>query len=130
MARNEEGLQGRRREIPQLRDEFWQNVSVPGREEQPEPGRSTTPAASPTTWSSPRCWPSTRSSARESCGGHFREEFQTPDGEALRKDEEYSYVAAWEFQGVGAPAGAAQGTAGVRRSASLSAELQVDRAQS
>ena len=37
----------------------------------------------------------------ESCGGHFREEFQTPDGEALRDDDNYSYVAAWEFTGVG-----------------------------
>ena len=37
----------------------------------------------------------------ESCGGHFREEYQTPDHEALRKDDEYSYVAAWEFKGVG-----------------------------
>ena len=36
----------------------------------------------------------------ESCGGHFREESQTPDGEALRDDEHFSYVAAWEFQGV------------------------------
>jgi len=35
----------------------------------------------------------------ESCGGHFREESQTPEGEALRKDEEFSYVAAWEYQG-------------------------------
>ena len=37
----------------------------------------------------------------ESCGGHFREESQTPDGEALRDDDNFSYVAAWEFQGVG-----------------------------
>ena len=37
----------------------------------------------------------------ESCGGHFREEYQTPDGEALRNDEKFSYVAAWEFKGVG-----------------------------
>jgi succinate dehydrogenase / fumarate reductase flavoprotein subunit len=36
----------------------------------------------------------------ESCGGHFREEYQTPDGEALRNDEDYTYVAAWEFRGV------------------------------
>ncbi len=62
---------------------------------------------------------------RESCGGHFREEFQTPDGEALRNDDEFSYVAAWEFQGVGAPAGPAQGAARVRRSASDAAQLQV-----
>jgi len=38
---------------------------------------------------------------RESAGGHFREESQTPDGEAMRDDEHYSYVAAWEFNGVG-----------------------------
>jgi len=37
----------------------------------------------------------------ESCGGHFREESQTPDGEALRDDEHFMYVAAWEFKGVG-----------------------------
>ena len=35
----------------------------------------------------------------ESCGGHFREEYQTPEGEALRDDEQYSYVAAWEYRG-------------------------------
>ena len=39
----------------------------------------------------------------ESCGGHFREEYQTPDGEALRNDEHYSYTAAWGFRGVGYP---------------------------
>ena len=39
----------------------------------------------------------------ESCGGHFREEYQTPEGEALRDDEHYSYVAAWEYQGSGSP---------------------------
>jgi succinate dehydrogenase / fumarate reductase flavoprotein subunit len=38
---------------------------------------------------------------KESCGGHFREEFQTPEGEALRDDEHYSYVAAWEYGGQG-----------------------------
>ena len=40
---------------------------------------------------------------RESCGGHFRTEFQTPDGEALRDDEHFSYVAAWEYQGQDKP---------------------------
>ena len=62
---------------------------------------------------------------RESCGGHFREESQTPEGEALRDDEHFSYVAAWEFTGVGKAAGAPQGAAGVRGSASDAAELQV-----
>ena len=40
----------------------------------------------------------------ESCGGHFREEYQTEEGEALRNDEEFTYVAAWEYQGEGAEA--------------------------
>ena len=40
---------------------------------------------------------------RESCGGHFRAESQTEDGEALRHDDEFAYVAAWEFTGVGEP---------------------------
>ena len=61
---------------------------------------------------------------RESCGGHFREESQTPDGEALRDDEHFSYVAAWEFTGVGQRAGAPQGAARVRGSAPDAAELQ------
>ena len=61
----------------------------------------------------------------ESCGGHFREESQTPDGEALRDDEQFSYVAAWEFTGRRQAARAAQGAAGVRGSAPDAAELQV-----
>ena len=48
----------------------------------------------------------------ESCGGHFREEYQTPEGEAKRDDEHFRYVAAWEYQGDGQAAGAAQGAAG------------------
>ena len=40
---------------------------------------------------------------KESCGAHFREEYQTPDGEAKRNDEEFAYVAAWEYAGVGKP---------------------------
>jgi succinate dehydrogenase / fumarate reductase flavoprotein subunit len=39
----------------------------------------------------------------ESCGGHFREEYQTPDGEALREDDQFSYVAAWEYEGPDQP---------------------------
>ena len=42
-----------------------------------------------------------RGEREESCGGHFREEYQTPEGEALRNDDEFMYVAAWEFQGEG-----------------------------
>ena len=54
----------------------------------------------------------------ESCGGHFREEYQTPDGEALRDDADYSYVAAWEYRGRRSAARAAQRAAEVRLRAS------------
>ena len=60
----------------------------------------------------------------ESCGGHFREESQTPDGEALRDDEHFSYVAAWQF-GASAAADAARRAAGVRVREAEPAELQV-----
>ena len=51
---------------------------------------------------------------KESCGGHFREESQTPEGEALRDDENFAHVAAWEFKGVGQRPDPPQGEAGVR----------------
>ena len=63
--------------------------------------RSRRPGGSPTSSSSASCWCSTRCTATRSCGGHFREEYQTEDGEALRDDEHFAYVAAWEFTGVG-----------------------------
>ena len=69
---------------------------------------------------------SMRSTARESCGGHFRVESQTPDGEAMRDDEDFSYVSAWEWKGDGEAAGTAQGAAGVRARSPRSEELQVD----
>ena len=62
----------------------------------------------------------------ESCGGHFREEYQTPEGEALRDDEDYSYVAAWEFREASAPAVVHQEPLGVRIRAPQPTELQID----
>ena len=62
----------------------------------------------------------------ESCGGHFREESQTPDGEALRDDEHFSYVAAWEFQGVGKPPALHKEPLVVRVREADPEELQVD----
>ena len=63
----------------------------------------------------------------ESCGGHFREESQTPDGEAQRDDANFAYVAAWEYTGEGKAAGAAQGAARRSKSVHLApAELQVN----
>ncbi len=63
----------------------------------------------------------------ESCGGHFREEYQTPEGEAARDDEHFAYAAAWGFQGVGQPPVAAQRAADFRIRAPLATELQVMR---
>jgi succinate dehydrogenase / fumarate reductase flavoprotein subunit len=100
MARNEAGLQGAITEIRQLREEFWQNVSVPGEKNNLNPsldyaGR----VADYMEFAEVMALDALE--RRESCGGHFREEFQTPDGEALRQDETFAFAAAWEFQGVG-----------------------------
>jgi succinate dehydrogenase / fumarate reductase flavoprotein subunit len=100
MARNEAGLERALAAIPKLRDEFWHNVSVPGTpdnlnqslEYAGRVGDYLEFAELLTLDALHR---------RESCGGHFREESQTPEGEALRDDANYSYVAAWEFTGVG-----------------------------
>jgi succinate dehydrogenase / fumarate reductase, flavoprotein subunit len=101
MARNEQGLQRAIAEIRTLRDEFWHDVSVPGEKNNLNPaldyaGR----VADYMEFAEVMALDALE--RRESCGGHFREEFQTPDGEALRQDDEFTYVAAWEFQGVGA----------------------------
>jgi succinate dehydrogenase / fumarate reductase flavoprotein subunit len=102
MARNAEGLRHALAEIPRLRDEFWQNLSVPG-----EPGNLNKNleyagrVADYLEFAEVLALDALQRT--ESCGGHFREESQTPDGEALRDDERFSYVAAWEFKGVGAP---------------------------
>jgi succinate dehydrogenase / fumarate reductase flavoprotein subunit len=103
MARNEAGLRKALARIPELREEFWQNVSVPGphstlNKNLEYAGR----VADYLEFAELLAIDALHRT--ESCGGHFREESQTPDGEAKRDDEHFSYVAAWEFQGVGAPA--------------------------
>jgi succinate dehydrogenase / fumarate reductase, flavoprotein subunit len=100
MARNEAGLKEALQRIPQIRDEFWKNVNVPGsgddiNQSLERAGR----VADFLEFSELMVYDALQ--RKESCGGHFREEFQTPEGEALRDDTNYSYVAAWEFQGVG-----------------------------
>ncbi|MBI4556425.1 MAG: FAD-binding protein, partial [Candidatus Hydrogenedentes bacterium] len=100
MSRNEAGLKEALAQIPGLRDEFWHNSAVVGNGE-----------------SLNQCLERAGRVAdflefaelmvrdalhrRESCGGHFREESQTSDGEALRDDANFSYAAAWEFTGIG-----------------------------
>jgi succinate dehydrogenase / fumarate reductase flavoprotein subunit len=100
MARNDAGLRKALERIPHLRDEFWQNVSVPGPKNNLNKnleyaGR----VADYLEFAEVLTLDALHRT--ESCGGHFREESQTPDGEALRDDDNFSYVAAWEFQGVG-----------------------------
>ncbi len=100
MGRNEQGLQLALERIPALREEFWQNVRVLGdaadlNQELEKAGRVADFlefAELMTTDALHRA---------ESCGGHFREESQTPEGEAKRDDEHFSYAAAWQFTGVG-----------------------------
>lgn len=96
MARNEKGLMEAIEEIRRLRKEFWENVRVPGNifEMNPELDKAGR-VADFMELGELICIDALN--RRESCGGHFREESQTPDGEAQRIDEEFSYVAAWEY---------------------------------
>jgi len=98
MARNEKGLKEAIAEIQQLRAEFWKDVRVPGTANEFNPelekaGR----VADFLELGELMCVDALN--RRESCGGHFREESQTEEGEAKRNDEEFSYVAAWEYKG-------------------------------
>jgi succinate dehydrogenase / fumarate reductase, flavoprotein subunit len=100
MSRNDAGLRKALDEIPRLRDEFWQNLSVPG---EPNNVNKNLEYAGRVADSLEFAEVLTLDALRrtESCGAHFREESETPDGEARRDDEHFSYVAAWEFKGVG-----------------------------
>lgn len=102
MARTEAGLAGAISQIRTLREEFWLDVIVPGDANNLNPGLDYAGRVADY-MEFAEVLALDALERRESCGGHFREESQTPDGEALRKDDEYSYVAAWEFKGVGAP---------------------------
>jgi succinate dehydrogenase / fumarate reductase flavoprotein subunit len=100
MARNEEGLKQAIAEVRALRDEFWSDVKIPGIINQMNPeldkaGR----VADFLELGELMCLDALE--RKESCGGHFREEYQTPDGEALRDDNDFMYVAAWESKEVG-----------------------------
>jgi succinate dehydrogenase / fumarate reductase, flavoprotein subunit len=103
MARNEKGLQHAISQIGALREEFWQNVNVPGsglelNQELEKAGR----VADFIELGQLLCIDALQRS--ESCGGHFREESQTPDGEAQRDDDNFAYAAAWQYSGeVGNP---------------------------
>lgn len=98
MARNEKALREALTEIAELRKDFWENVKVPGtanskNQELEKAGRVADFLELGELFAKDALH------RNESCGGHFREEYQTEDGEALRDDENFKYVAAWEFKG-------------------------------
>jgi succinate dehydrogenase / fumarate reductase flavoprotein subunit len=102
MARSADGLRKALELIPELRDEFWKNLRVPGtgqelNQELERAGR----VADFLELAELMCIDALH--REESCGAHFRIEHQTKDGEALRHDDKYAYVAAWEFGGEGQP---------------------------
>jgi succinate dehydrogenase / fumarate reductase flavoprotein subunit len=102
MTRSEQSLQKALSEIPAIRDEFWKNVRVLGENE--TRNQSLEKAGRVADFLEfGELLVQDALHRNESCGGHFREEYQTEDGEALRDDEHFSYVAAWEFTGVGNP---------------------------
>ena len=100
MARNKAGLQKAMQRIPEIRAEFWENVSVPGsgkdlNQSLEKAGR----VADFLEFAEIKVGDALH--REESCGGHFREEYRTEEGEAKRDDDNFSYVAAWEYNGVG-----------------------------
>ncbi len=98
MGRNEAGLKKALQRIPQIREEFWKNLRIPGsgnelNQSLEQAGR----VADFLEIGELMCLDALQ--RRESCGGHFREEWQTEEGEALRDDENFCHVAAWEYKG-------------------------------
>jgi succinate dehydrogenase / fumarate reductase flavoprotein subunit len=98
MARNDNGLRKALSEIPALREDYWKNVRV--LESDMEPNQSLEKAARVADFLElAELLVIDALHRAESCGGHFREESQTPDGEALRDDQHFCYAAAWEYTG-------------------------------
>ena len=98
MARNKAGLEAALSKIPALREEFWQNLTVPGSGQ--ELNQSLEMAGRVADFlelGELMCLDALE--REESCGGHFREEYQTEEGEALRDDARFCHVAGWEYAG-------------------------------
>ncbi len=98
MARNKEGLAKGREEIRKLRDEFWTTVKIPGKLDDLNPELQKASRLADFLELG-ELMSMDALSREESCGGHFREEFQTAEGEALRNDRDFTYVSAWEYKG-------------------------------
>jgi succinate dehydrogenase / fumarate reductase flavoprotein subunit len=98
MSRTADGLKTALERIPALREEFWNSVNVPGSGQELNQNLEVAGrVADFLEFGELMCRDALH--RNESCGGHFREEYQTPDGEAERNDNEFSYVAAWEYKG-------------------------------
>jgi len=102
MSRDQSGLESAIKKIPELRDQFWNDVKIPGSNESlnrelEKAGRLADFLELGETMARDAL------SREESCGGHFREEHQTEENEARRDDENYRHVTAWEFQENSAP---------------------------
>jgi len=98
MSRNAKGLKEAVEEIAALRKDFWENVKVPGaaddkNQELEKAGRVADFLELGELFAMDAL------ERNESCGGHFREEYQTPEGEALRDDKNFKFVSAWEYKG-------------------------------
>lgn len=100
MARNEAGLKKALVEIPKLREEFWKNVRIPGEANYLNPELEKAGRVADFLELA-ELMALDALERKESCGGHFREESQTPDGEAQRDDENYCHAAVWEYKGEG-----------------------------
>lgn len=102
MARSESGLEKALDRIPELRAEFWRSIKVPGTGAELNQSLEKANRVSDfLEFGELMCLDALHRA--ESCGGHFREESQTPDGEALRHDDQFAYAAAWEWGGGGKP---------------------------
>ncbi len=99
MSRNEEGLKKARKLVRELRDSFWKDVFVPGTLEEFNPELEKA-ARVADFMELGELMIVDALHRKESCGGHFREEYKTEEGEALRDDEEFAYVAAWEWPNI------------------------------
>jgi len=100
MSRTKEGLEEAIKQIRELREEFWNDINIP--EDDKRLNQTLERAGRIADFLElGELMAIDALNRNESCGGHFREEYQTEEGEALRNDEEYSYVAAWEFKKVG-----------------------------
>jgi succinate dehydrogenase / fumarate reductase flavoprotein subunit len=102
MVRNEEGLNKALKLVHELKEEFWKDLKVTGTNEElnmelEKAGRVAD------FFELAELLITDALNRKESCGAHFREEYQTPEGEAKRNDQDFAYVAAWEYAGEGKP---------------------------